>query len=747
MVEEKKTTRTYVLCGLLLIVCAGLALTALLIPTLTRAISAPPQPGDIATQDYRAPEPITFDSEVLTEEKRELAANAVLPIYTSPDTGVARTQLERLRNTLDYISTVREDGYSDKTQKMEDLTALSDIQLNSDTASTILGLTETRWDTIQQESIAVLERVMSTKISSEVLYSVQKRVHKMVILQLPESQAEIVAELASDFVVPNIQLSEELIQAARDEEREEVVPVSRTYAVGQTIALRGTMLDEADLEALEQLRLIQPQPKWQNFLSAIVMVVLMAVIIAVYLNRHPALSHQFGRSILIIATLFLVTLFGARLSIPTHAVIPYAFPAAAFSLTVAALFGAEIAFVTTIPLAILVAFGLPNALDLTIYYSLGGLLGVLALGRARRVVSFFRAGAAVALAGIVVILAYRLPLPTTDMVGIATLSGASILNGLASASIALLLQFFLAQFLGMTAPMQLMDLTRPDQPLLQRLLNNAPGTYQHSLQVANLSEQAAERIDADPLLTRVGALYHDIGKSVNPIFFIENQVEGFPNPHATRDPAASAAAIIRHVQDGLELARKNRVPTRIKDFIAEHHGTMVTRYQYVNAVKEADGDEEAVDIDQFTYPGPRPQSKETAIVMLADGCEARVRAEKPKDVDELKEIIKDTIDFRVSGDQLAHTDLTLRELEEIGDSFEATLKGVYHPRVKYPKLGDEAESDPAHASQLQAAAEPVTQPVSPRADAPEEDSGVQVDAPVDVSMDRVHPVDTSSPLS
>ena len=278
-------------------------------------------------------------------------------------------------------------------------------------------------------------------------------------------------------------------------------------------------------------------------------------------------------------------------------------------------------------------------------------------------------------------MAYRLPLPTTDMIGIATLSGASILNGLASASIALLLQFFLAQFLGMTAPMQLMDLTRPDQPLLQRLLNNAPGTYQHSLQVANLSEQAAERIDADPLLTRVGALYHDIGKSVNPIFFIENQVEGFPNPHDKLDPAASAAAIIRHVQDGLELARKNRLPTRIKDFIAEHHGTMVTRYQYVNAVKEADGDEEAVDIDQFTYPGPRPKSKETAIVMLADGCEARVRAEKPKDVDELKEIIKDTIDFRVSGDQLAHTDLTLRELEEIGDSYEATVKGVYHPRV------------------------------------------------------------------
>ncbi len=587
---------------------------------------------------------------------------------------------------------------------------------------------------------------MSSTIRSEGLTSAQNRVPNLVSLQLPESQADIVAELAAAFVTPNSELSEELTQAARDAAREEVVPVARTYAVGQTIALRGTVLDESDLEALEQLRLIQPQPKWQNFLSAVVMVLLMALIVAVYLNRHPALSHQFGRSILIIAVLFLVTLFGARLSIPTHTVIPYAFPVAAYSLTVAALFGAEIALVTTVPLAVLVAFGLPNALDLTIYYSLGGLLGVLALGRARRVVTFFRAGAAVALAGIVVILAYRLPLPTTDILGIASLSGASILNGLASASIALLLQFVLSQFLGMTAPMQLMDLTRPDQPLLQRLLNSAPGTYQHSLQVANLSEQAAERIDADSLLTRVGALYHDIGKSRHPVFFIENQVPGYPNPHDTLDPATSAAAIIRHIPDGLELARENRLPTRIKDFIAEHHGSMVTRYQYVNAVKEANGDEEAVDISQFTYPGPRPQSKETAIVMLADGCEATVRAEKPKDGDELKAIIKDVIDFRVSGDQLAHTDLTLRELEEIGDLFAATLKGVYHPRVKYPKLGDEAVSDIQDASQLQASAEkqagaePVTTPISPRV-LEEHEPDIPVDAPVDIS------IDTSSPVS
>lgn len=743
MAEETRTTRSIYLYGLLVVVCVVLALAALLIPSISRAVSPPPKPGDIATVDYRAPEPITYISEVLTEEKRQQASDAVQPIFTSADTGVARTQLNRLRNTLDYISTVRSDQYASQTQKQEDLVALSDIQLDAETASTILGLTEDRWQSIQQESIAVLERIMSSPIREDNLASTQNRVPNLVSLQLPESQADIASELATAFVAPNSEFSEELTQSARDQAREEVVPVSRSFAVGQTIALRGTVLDEADLEALEQLRLIQPEPKWHNLLSAVALVLLVAVIVAVYINRHPALALQFGRSVVIIAALFLVTLFSARFTIPSHAVLPYAFPVAAYSLTIAALFGPELSMVTTLPLAILVAFGLPNALDLTLYYSLGGIFGTLALGKARRIVSFFKAGAAVVVAGIVVIVAYRLPLPTSDIVGIATLAGASVLNGLASASIALLLQFLLSQILGMTAPMQLMDLTRPDQPLLQRLLNNAPGTYQHSLQVANLSEQAAERIDADPLLTRVGALYHDIGKSRNPIFFIENQVEGYPNPHDTLDPATSAAVIIRHVPDGLELAKKYRLPSRIKDFIAEHHGTMVTQYQYTNSVKEADGDEEAVDIGQFTYPGPRPQSKETAIVMLADGCEARVRAEKPKESNELKKIIREVIDFRVANDQLANTDLTLRELEVIGDSFAATLKGAYHPRIEYPKLGTHEPAEQAQAAQLTASSEPVTTPIAPRPVEDDEVVDISIEPPLDLPVD----IDSSSSVN
>jgi putative nucleotidyltransferase with HDIG domain len=380
----------------------------------------------------------------------------------------------------------------------------------------------------------------------------------------------------------------------------------------------------------------------------------------------------------------LIFLLSARLALPAHAVIPYVFPLAAYGLTIAALFGPELAIVSSLPLVFLVAFGLSDKFDLTIFYLVTSLFGILSLGRARRISSFFRAGAVIAITGAVVVVVYYLPI--VDAAGLATLAGAAVINGLASASLGILLQFFLAQLLGMISPMQLMDLSRPDHPLLQILLQEAPGTYQHSLQVANLAEQAAERIGADPLLTRVGTLYHDVGKTKAPSFFIENQPIGFPNPHDLLPPQDSSQIIQAHVTDGLELGRKHRLPRRIMDFIAEHHGTMLTRYQYFNALNAVDGDKSQVDENAFRYPGPKPCSRETAILMLADGCEARVRAERPEDVGELRKLIKDMVDDRIEFGQLDETNLTFHDLSEIVDSFTATMRGIYHPRVQYPQL-------------------------------------------------------------
>lgn len=342
--------------------------------------------------------------------------------------------------------------------------------------------------------------------------------------------------------------------------------------------------------------------------------------------------------------------------------------------------------VLALPLAVLYAYDVPNALDLTLYNLLGSSCGVLALGAARRVTSFFGSALAITVAEIAIILAFRLTQASSDLIAVAILAGVAMLNGIASSSLAVLMQYFLAQFLGMTTALQLMEVSRPDHPLLQFILRQAPGTYQHSLQVANLAEQAAEQVGADTLLTRVGAIYHDAGKALNPFFFIENQLPGSPNPHDNLDPVTSATSIIRHIADGLELAQRYRLPRRIHDFIAEHHGTMITHYQYVRAVEAANGDEDLVDQRQFIYPGPVPSSRETAILMLADGSEARMRAEHPKDEDELRQLIKNVVEDRLSTGQLDNTDLTLRDLDIITESFTATLRGTYHPRLEYPKL-------------------------------------------------------------
>jgi putative nucleotidyltransferase with HDIG domain len=247
-----------------------------------------------------------------------------------------------------------------------------------------------------------------------------------------------------------------------------------------------------------------------------------------------------------------------------------------------------------------------------------------------------------------------------------------------------MLQYLLAEFLGLTTGLRLLEISRPDAPLLQFFLRNAPGTYQHSLMVSNLVEQAAEKLGMDSLLVRVGALYHDVGKSITPSFFIENQLPTNLNPHDDVDAETAAASVIRHVSDGVVLARKYRLPKRIIDFILEHHGTLLARYHYNRAVQEAGGDATKVDSEKFRYPGPRPRTRETALLMLADNVEARTRSERPRTEDEIKAVVQKAVDFCQKEGQLADTRFTLKDLTVISEVFVTTLTGLYHPRIAYP---------------------------------------------------------------
>lgn len=669
---------------ILLLAVSLVTFAALAVPLSLRPTALPLHAGEVSPRDLQAPRDHEYVSQVRTEEARQAAERAVQPIHTAPDPAVARQQIERLSATLQFISLVRSDT-TPAEQKQAELAALSDVSLDDESIKQILSVSETRWAAIQQESLKVLEETMRSPIRPESLDAVKKSVPSRVSLTFSEQNAALVAELVTAFVVPNSLYSESLTEAARQAARDAVEPVVQTYKAGETIVSRGKIITPADMEALQELGLIQPGASLETYLGAGALTIISAVFIGLYFYRRKQIAFlSSGRSVVVLALVYLAFLIGARLSIPNRTVIPYLYPLPALALLVSTLFGMETSIIISLVACVLAAYGLPNTLDLMPYYLLASLCGVLTLGPARRFWAFFRAGLAVAGAGIAMILAYHLPSAPWDLRGIAELIVAALFNGLASASLALLLHYSLAQVLSLPTPLQLIEISRPDFPLLQMFLRNAPGTYQHSLQVANLAEQAAEKIGADPLLTRVGALFHDIGKAADASFFIENQAPNNLNTHTDITPEKAAAAIISHVKKGVALAHRHRLPRRLDDFILEHHGTMLTRYQYNQALEKAGGDASKVDIEKFRYPGPRPRSRETALLMLADAAEARTRAEGPEGEEALRAAVRAVIERCQKDGQLDETQLTLKDLNLITESFVTTLRGTYHPRIQYP---------------------------------------------------------------
>ncbi len=670
---------------ILLLLVGIITYGALVLPLALRPAALPLQPGDVAPNDFQAPESRDYVSEVKTEELRDDAENAVADVYASPDPSIARRQIERLRAALQYITLVRDDENATPEQKAADIAPLNDVSLKPQTIEKIIELPAARWDAVLQEALSVLEQVMRGAIRDQDMESVQRTVPSLVSLALNEEQAALVAEMVAAFVTPNSVYSAELTEAAKKSAREAVQPFIVSYKVGESIVPRGQIITPVQFEALQVFGFIEEPDAWQEYAGAGALVLMLAAFVNLYFSRRRLQFLFDGRSLVVIALIFVLFIVSARAAIPDRTVLPYAFPLPAVGLLIATLFGMEAGVIFSLVISLLVPYSLPNTLDLIPYYLVSSLTGVMLLGTARRVWTFFRAGMAIALAGIAMLLAFRVPFTPTDGIGLITLGGAAFFNGLASASIALLLQYFLAQSLGLTTALQLIEISRPDFPLLQFFLRNAPGTYQHSLQVANLAEQGAELIGADALLTRVGALFHDVGKANHPMFFIENQPQGQVNTHEDLDPAEAAGTIIAHVHDGVALARRYRLPRRIDDFILEHHGTMVTRYQYNHAVEAAGGDASKVDIEKFRYPGPSPRSRETALLMIADGSEARARAERPQDEEALRKIVRTTIESAQKQGQLDDTRLTVRDLSLITDLFVTILRGTHHHRINYPR--------------------------------------------------------------
>lgn len=309
------------------------------------------------------------------------------------------------------------------------------------------------------------------------------------------------------------------------------------------------------------------------------------------------------------------------------------------------------------------------------------ILSVFSLTKIQQRSDLAKAGLLVSFVNVLVIVSLKLITGTTDLNKLLIDLGWGLASGVFSAITAIGSLSYLESLFGLITSFKLFELANPNQPLLKQLMIKAPGTYQHSLVVGSLAEAASEAINADSLLTRVGAMYHDIGKMVRPYFFIENQL-GIENQHSKISPRLSALVITAHVKEGIELAKEYKLPSIIRDFIPMHHGTSLIAYFYHQA-KQTENPESVVE-SHFRYPGPKPQTKETAILMLADATEAAVRAISKPNVEQIQKTINKIIKARIDDGQLAESPLTLVDLDKISTEFLRILQSLYHSRIEYP---------------------------------------------------------------
>lgn len=504
----------------------------------------------------------------------------------------------------------------------------------------------------------------------------------LVGLDLSPEEAAVTAALAERLIAPNSFYDEEQTLEERRRVRESVSPVVRTVESGEIIVREGQQVSGLDLEALRELGLQQTRTSLSDVVGYCALALTGMVLLGLCVARFQPDVLREGRKLLLLTILLASFLVLARLMVPDSTVLRYLFPSASLAMLLSASLGPHVALVTSIYIGGIVGLMGDHSLELAISVAGGAMVAALASQRSDRPAALFRAAFFSVVINIAVLVGFRLPQEQIDLMEIAIQLTVVVGNGVLSSSIALGGLFLVGPLFDVITTFRLVELSSPEHPLLQRLLREAPGTYHHTLLVANLAEQVAERIGADPLLTRVGAYYHDIGKVARPYFFIENQGKGL-NPHERLDPYTSAEIITGHVRDGLELARQHRLPSRVRAFIPEHHGSNRASFQYERAVELA-GDPELVNEDDFRHGGPRPQTKETALVMLADSSEAAVRARSPSTAEELAAVVGKVFERISAAGQLDDSPLTLREIRIVQQSFVSALKGVVHPRIQYP---------------------------------------------------------------
>jgi len=489
------------------------------------------------------------------------------------------------------------------------------------------------------------------------------------------------------FLVSNLIYDQETTESMQESMLEEVSLSRGLVLEGQRVISRGDMVTEDRYLVLESFRTEYEKQMGDATtfplirIGQLILILIIFASLILYLNQFQPKILRDNQKMTFILILVLLSVLGGSLISKWPSFSIYLVPFIIVPVILRGFFNSRTAIFIHVTTMLLVGFLVPNSFEFYVMQFAAGFAAIISFAHLHRrgqlVVTILLVFASYFLVYIGYSFMQEGSLKSIEWINLAWLAGNSLLILLSYPLI-----YIFEKLFGFVSDVTLIELSDSNHPLLRKMAEEAPGTFQHSIQVANLAESVVRQIGGNPLLVRTGAMYHDIGKMENSMFFTENQVTGV-NPHDKIDRKKSAEIIISHVTRGAEIARKHKLPKPVVDFILTHHGTTRTQYFYKMYLKENPGEE--LDPSCFTYPGPRPYSKETAILMMADGIEAASRSLSDYNEESIRKLVESMVENQFAEKQFNEAEITLRDISKAREIFISKLVNIYHPRIQYPK--------------------------------------------------------------
>ncbi|RCW82567.1 hypothetical protein DER71_11923 [Halanaerobium sp. DL-01] len=679
--------------------------------------------GQVSKNDITAPRTLTFVDEEKTEELKQMAAKRAPKVYEE-DNNVNSTVNRKLNMIFTAVKSEKnnfiqnkilkenknltesndensESNSSKEGNKNFDFENLNEEEKNSlitnikskinfniedVTIGTLLNTDTEELKQLQKYSQNLIKEQLSQRILPSDIPDAAKNLRQSAMeLDISREQRLAAANIVTAVIEPNMFLNSEETEKRRQEAVSQVEPVKRTVRQGEIIVRKGDVVQPEDIVVLEKLGLQKSRINYFNIFGTLVIVLIIIPLLGFYFRKYqPDIWNSNTKLLLIELLIFIVVMLAKIFAIFQNSFMDYLVPTAMASILLTVLIDSQTALISTVFLSFLIAPVFNMNINIVLTSFLAGLVGIFSVSRVKERGDVIRAGFNVSLVLIFSITGLSFLERTQDWMYLLWAATGGILNGILVGILANGFLPYLENLFDMTSSVKLLELSNPSQPILKRLLVEAPGSYHHSIIVGNLAETAAENIGADALLARTGAYYHDIGKLKRPYFFSDNQFGG-ENPHDKTSPNLSSLIIKSHVKDGVELAEEYGLPSKIINIIKQHHGTNLISYFYQQALQ--DDKHNNVKKSDFRYDGPKPQSREAAIIMLADIVEAAVRSKNfnKNNHNRIEGFVRGLIKDKLIENQLDECDLTLKDLDIIVSSFVKVLSGIYHQRVEYPE--------------------------------------------------------------